>query len=836
MLPAVCLASGILAGRFAGFGYRELILLVAAFVSLAALASRIASARLARLCALVAFFFGGAWLELWRRPGPPPIIEAEPREILLLSGCVVEPPAFFPDRTRFVLELEPEARVRVTLYLREGESPPELRYGQRVELEGRLRKVRNYRNPGAFDLESYLARRHIYWTASVPAGSPVHVLPGECGNRLKQPIYSLRAAMLSRIGSLYANRPYEKGMMQALLTGDKSQVEDPWTESFRITGTYHALVISGLHLGVLSALVILLLRCCLLSEAAALGLATVFAWAYAVLVGGQAPVVRAAIGLTLYACGRFFYRRTRPLNLLAAAALFLLAADPGQLFEASFQLSFLSVAALGAFALPVIERTSGPLRQGLAGMADRDRDLNLPPLAAQFRVELRLVVQTLHLLTRIPERWLLAATPLAIRPVLYLFDLALVSASVQAGLILPMALYFHRFSLFGLTANLAVVPLMSLCVPVGMFAAISGWRPVAEFAGWLLRTAQGAVDWHAQRQPDWRVPDPPLWLAALLACGLLLLAVSLGSGARWRWAPALACASLAALLVWYPFSPQVTPGSLEVAALDVGQGDALFLALPTGRLMTVDAGGIPDYNNRAGGFDTGEDVVSPYLWSRRIRRLDVVVLSHLHEDHAGGAPALIRNFRPREVWIAALGDSPVAQAVREASRQAGSAVRLLRAGEEIELGGARFRVLAPPSEYVPLTPADRDSLVLRVSYGARSALLTGDLDPSVERYLTDQRQLRQSDILKVPHHGSRRSTTEALLAQVRPSIALISAGVANPYGHPHPDVLARLRQVRAAALRTDQWGLIRVLTDGRRLELDTFRWRIGQSLPSLRQF
>jgi len=835
-LPAACLASGILAGRFAGFGNRELILLITAFVSLAVLAGWGASPRLARLCALLAVFFSGAWLELFHRPGPRPVIETGPREILLLSGCVVDPPAFFPDRTRFVLELEPKARVRVTLYPRPGERPPELRYGQRVEVEGRLRKVRNYGNPGAFDIESYLARKHIYWTASVPAGSPVRVLPGECGSRVKRPIYALRSAMLSRIESLYADRPYETGMMQALLTGDKSNVEEPWTDAFRITGTYHALVISGLHLGVLAAVVVLLLRSCLLSEAAALFLATAFAWTYAVLVGGQAPVMRAATGLTLYACGRFLYRRTRPLNLLAAAAIVLLAADPGQLFEASFQLSFLSVAALGALALPLVERTSGPLRQGLAGITDRERDLTLPPLAAQFRVELRLAAQTLHLLTRLPERRLLQAAALGLRPLFYLYELAVVSACVQAGLILPMAIYFHRFSISGLTANLAVVPLMSLCVPVGMFAVFSGWRPAAETAAWLLRTAQGVVDWHAQRQPDWRIPDPPLWLAAALACGLLLLAVLLGAGSRWRWGAGVACGLLAALLVWYPFSPQVAPGRLELAALDVGQGDALFLALPEGRLVTVDAGGVPSYNNRAGGFDPGEDVVSPYLWSRRIKRLDAVVLSHLHEDHAGGAPALIRNFRPREVWTSGLGDSPVAQAVQAACRQTGSVLRLLRAGEVIEMGGARFQVLAPPAEHVPSTPADRDSLVLQVSYGAHSALLTGDLDPSVERYLTAQRLLPRSDILKVPHHGSRRSTGLPFLEQVRPSVALISAGVDNPYGHPHRDVLARLEQVQATALRTDVWGLIQLVTDGRRLELDTFRWRNGRARSSLRQF
>ena len=686
MLPAVCLVAGIATGRFAGFANRELCLLIAACLALAVLARAGRTSRMAKVCLLLGVFFAGAWLELAHRPGPPPVIERQPREVVLLEGCVVEPPAFYPDRTRFVLELEPGARVRVTLYPRPGQEPPRLGYGQRVETEARIRETRNFGNPGAFDLRGHLARRQIYWTASVPPGSGVRVLEGSCGSRIQAPVYALRAAILDRVERFYKGRPYETGMIQALLTGERAKVDDRWAEQFRITGTYHALVISGLHLGVLAAVVVFLLRCCLINPVAALLLASVFGWGYACLTGWQTPIVRAAAGLTLYSCGRFLYRRSRPLNLLAAIAIPLLVIDPGQAFEASFQLSFLSVASLAAIALPVIERTSTPYRQGLSALEDRDRDLHLAPKAAQFRVELRLLAETVFLLARIPERWVLAFAGLLLRPVFYFYELAVVSASVQLGLLLPMAVYFHRFSFAGLIANLAVVPLITLCVPAGLLAVLTNSQAAAEGAAWMLSGARRVVEWHAGWQPEWRVPDPPLWLAVSLAVSLLVLAGVQSAAARWRWAAGTLCGGLVALYLIYPFAPRIPSGELELTAVDVGQGDAFLLALPGGKIMTVDGGGFPNYSNRSGGFDTGEDIVSPYLWSRRIRRLDVVVVSHFHEDHAGGVPALVRNFRPREVWTGAAPRTELVREVEEAARQAQIAAFF---------SGARIQAVSP---------------------------------------------------------------------------------------------------------------------------------------------
>jgi competence protein ComEC len=204
------------------------------------------------------------------RPGQAPEIDASSHETVVLSGCVVSPPAFYEGRGQFVIELARKARARVSLTVRDGESPPNLHYGQLVEFEARVRPIRNFQNPGAFDYQGLSARSDIYWTASMAAGSAVKVQPGRCGSWFQSEIFALRTAALNRIDRLYAGNPYATGMMEATLIGESSKLDRIWTEEFRRTGTYHMLVIDGLHITVLAAFLLFLLRLCFLPEIGAL--------------------------------------------------------------------------------------------------------------------------------------------------------------------------------------------------------------------------------------------------------------------------------------------------------------------------------------------------------------------------------------------------------------------------------------------------------------------------------------------------------------------------------------------------------------------------------------
>jgi competence protein ComEC len=237
--------------------------------------------------------------------------------------------------------------------------------------------------------------------------------------------------------------------------------------------------------------------------------------------------------------------------------------------------------------------------------------------------------------------------------------------------------------------------------------------------------------------------------------------------------------------------------------------------------MIVDGGGMLAYGRvRKPNLDTGEDVVSPYLWSRGIRRVDVIAVTHAHEDHSGGVVALIENFRPREIWV---GASPLQRVVDAAARRK-IPVIARHSGEDLDYGGARIEVISPPAGYVGRQPGNNDSLGVRIAFGERSFLLTGDMEKPMEaRALADGLEIH-ADVLKVGHHGSKTSTIQPFLDAVAPSIAMISAGYENSFGHPHRDVLARLTGRHTAVLRTDLDGLITVRTDGNRIWMDTMVW------------
>jgi competence protein ComEC len=824
--PLAAVAGGILVSRFVVFELRELLCASAALFALSVLALWRDNRRLAAVCSLLGLLFAGGMVGLIHRPGAPPELDARAREVVVLSGCVVEPPAFSEGREKFVLELAPEARAQVSLYLKEGGMAPDLRYGQRIEFPARVRRTHNFENPGSFDYAGYLARQKIYWIASASPAEELRVLGDGCGSSFWRAIFALRVAALQRLERLYRGKAYETGMMEAILIGETSKMEKVWTEDFRSTGTYHALVISGLHVTVLAGVFLFLLRLCFVGEAPALVLTALAAWLYALVSGWQAPVVRAAAGFTLFIGARYFYRRGRLLNLLAAVAIGFVVLDPEQMFDASFQLSFLCVGAIGAFAVPLLEATSAPLSRGLPGLSEIDRDLHLPPRAAQFRIELRLIAETVFLWTRIPVRAALVAEAGMLRLCFFVFELVAVSAVVQIALALPMTMYFHRVSFSGLSANVLIVPLMSAAVPIGFAAIFTGWRFPALLAEWLLRGSRHVAEWHAGWEPNWRIPDPPLWVALCLVASLIVLAILIRVSRRGYWAAIPAVITSFGILLWHPFAPRVDHAVLELTAIDVGQGDSLFVSFPAGKLMVVDGGGIPTFGRRPRSrLDTGEDVVSPYLWGRSIRRLDTLVLTHAHDDHIGGLGALLENFRPKEIWTGAIQESPAWDALREKAKKHGIRIVPMIAGRKFDYGGARIEVLSPPADYVPPEkPHNNDSLVLRVAFGSHAMLLTGDIERRMELGVLPYLSSGRLDVLKAAHHGSRTSTTAPFVDAARPSFAIISVGFENSYGFPHADVIGRLEQAHAGVLRTDLWGLISIRTDGHHFRLETSRW------------
>lgn len=509
------------------------------------------------------------------------------------------------------------------------------------------------------------------------------------------------------------------------------------------------------------------------------------------------------------------------LNILAGVALLFVLADPDELFDASFQLSFLAVALIGAFVVPAIAATSGPLSHGLADLNEQRKDLRIDPKAAQFRIELRLLASTIPLLTGLRPALASGMIVGIARICLYFWEIFLTSFFIQLGLALPMIVYFHRMAFSGLSANAIVVPVLSAVVPLGFLAIGLNSHLLAGLCAWLLGISRWAVSFHARWEPDWRIPAPPWWLAGLLVTALIAAAVR---NKPWpmHLAAWTAVAATLTVITVHPFAPRTEHGHFELTAIDVGQGDSLLAAFPDGKLMLIDAGGIPGFGRtHKSGIDIGEDVVSPYLWTRSIKQLDVVAMTHAHEDHMGGMPSVLRNFRPKELWAGAVQESPEWKEVRETARALQIPIRLMHRMEPFTYGGTTVSVLAPGPDYMPGDkPVNDDSLVMRIQYGSTSFLLTGDMEKKIERQLFYEGLLQHSDVLKVAHHGSRTSSSPELLDAVHPALGLISDGFENSYGHPHPSTLSALDSRHMDVYRTDVRGLTRISSDGKRLRVD----------------
>jgi competence protein ComEC len=371
-----------------------------------------------------------------------------------------------------------------------------------------------------------------------------------------------------------------------------------------------------------------------------------------------------------------------------------------------------------------------------------------------------------------------------------------------------------------LPANVLAVPLTEIIMVAAIVALLTSYvsLALAKFpaiiAGWALHAMNGSVRWlGALRIADTRVPTPQLTVI-LLGAGALVLAMIL-SRRRCRLFVAAGWAVLTLSAFWIcavPPHPQVRPGVLELTAIDVGQGDSILLVLPSEGTLLVDAGGIPFWMHSE--LDIGEDVVSPYLWSRGFHQIDIVALTHAHADHMGGMAAVLANFHPRELWLGVNSPSPELQTLLREAKALKIPIILHKAGDSLEMGSAKIAVLAPPrdAEAHPSRPND-ESLVLKISYGATSALLEGDAEKKTEKQVAQENP--QADLLKVAHHGSSTSTIPELLAAVRPRFAVISVGARNVYGHPRQEVLDRLAEAHVLTYRTDLDGAVTFYLDGR---------------------
>ncbi|MFT4112750.1 ComEC/Rec2 family competence protein [Silvibacterium sp.] len=733
-------------------------------------------------------------------------------------------------------DLAPEtAGLRLSVFAAADASFPSFACGELIVAHIAMHEEEHFGDPGVWDASEYLLSQGIGAVASAKAtaisisgtgaldrGSMLRCRIGLLQQRASAAVLALADdARMARLPAWLRLSPQDTAMLTAMVTGDRTYLQHSLRVGFERTGTFHLLVVSGLHLAIFAGLIFALTKKLRLGRAGA-ALCTAFAaTAYAVFTGFGHPVERSLGMVLVYLTADLLWRERRALNTLGLVTLLLLIAAPSDIFDAGMQMTLLTVIAVAGLARPLLELTLEPYRRALRNLGEVRIDASLPPHIAQFRVTLRLLQD--HMRPIAGAFLAYKMLPHTLRLLLGAMELLLITLSIEVLMMLPMVAYFHRITVLGLPVNLLIVPLLGLLLPCALITFATAlvqpscaWLPGAATAA-LLHLAAAIVGFASRiHLAELRCPNPAAW--AVIVWMALCLAAMILIRLRRRFTLTLTAAALIAAVVTLllPHPMQRRAGVLEITAIDVGQGDALLVVSPEGKTLLIDAGGLVGTSPESN-FDVGEDVVSPVLWARGIRQLDAVAITHAHLDHIGGMAAVIANFRPHALWIGKNPDSAAYGRVLQAAREAGTQTIAHVAGDAWSFGGAAVKALWPAANYHPGAAASNDdSLVLRVAYGETSALLEGDAEARTEAAMKAEGDLH-SDLLKVGHHGSITSTTPAFLAAVAPQWAVISVGKRNFYGHPRREVLARLAAAHVGTRLTELTGMTSFYLDGKRV-------------------
>ncbi len=729
-----------------------------------------------------------------------------------------------------------DGTVRLTIRWPSGEeSVRPLACGDRIRANVRLLPPAVYHDPNVWSRRDFLLDQGITATATVPMIA-VESIPDDnkgrglsLGCRIQTAQHTVSSRFLSlpaRMRTLPAAlrlSPDDAVMLDAMVTGDRTFLTHSLRVGFERTGSFHLLVVSGFHLALVAAGVFFIARRMQVPQLPATLLTFAASCGYALFTGFAVPVQRSLWVISLYLLGRLFYRDRSPLNSIGFAALCLLVASPRSLFDASLQMTLLAVIAIAGIATPMLQSTIHPYLKATRDLRLVALDSHLPPRIAQYRFLMRMAARLMQAAFGSGLAW--RVFPFTVRFMLRTWEVLVVSVVVELVMGLPMAFYFHRITVFALPVNIVILPLLSLLMPAALLTllALGLWPAAATVPAMavalLLHFGVGLVNLFGSLS-DFRIPGPlPLQSAAF--CALLAAAIALARGGMMRRRGAWAALVLASLVAVMPRPIDHPRDALLVEAIDVGQGDSLLLITPDGHTLLIDAGGFGGGPHQAPqNFDIGEEVVSQVLWSRGIRHLDAVALTHAHSDHMGGMPAVFRNFHPTEFWIGNNPHVPAYDDLLAVADRLHVQVRTLRAGDAFKFSGTSVDVLAPFRGYEPGSePTNNDSLVLRVGYGATSVLLEGDAEAPVERAMLAETRL-ESTLLKVGHHGSVTSTQPEFLARVAPQWAVISCGLRNRYGHPRQEVLEELQAASVHTLRTDIDGAVCFRLDGKSMAAD----------------
>lgn len=674
---------------------------------------------------------------------------------------------------------------------------PGAKSGDGVVFRGRLRSIRNFSNPGGFDYARFMMLKGIRARVYASARS-LKIETVSSSGTAHQRIETMRKKLSARMDVVLGEYEIDtRSLLKALILGDRSGISASLRDDFNRTGVGHVLAISGLHVGMVATVSFALARWLL----ACIPLMLKMAWVrkvaalislgpilgYGLLAGLSPSTQRALLMVSVFLLGIWVGRRHDWLNTLALAALAILTIYPPALLSISFQLSFLAVLAIviGSKRLPGSDIT--------------------PESSIWEKVRRRLMAFV----------W--------------------VSAMAILGT-LPIVLhYFNQVSLIGLVTNLFVVPLVGLwVVPAGLLGTLAG-SAILEFTSVFWHTAAFGAQlmlWVVQYASAWPWAAVHCVTPNGLEIGLYyLLAAAVVLRKKWPYG-GVAVTVISALCmadVGYWIYQRHGRNALRVTAIDVGQASANLIELPQGGTMLVDGGGFSDNSS----FDVGAVIVAPLLWRKKIKTIDLMVLSHANSDHLNGLLYILSHFNVVQVWsnhepAPSKGYRQWARLLAERKVQHETFDQM---ATDVVREGVRMEILAPPADFIqrkaaePWRDLNNNSLVLRICYGDISFLFTGDIMKDAEADLlarTGGNGL-QSTVLLVPHHGSRSSSTMDFIRAVAPTEAVISAGWQNRFNFPHPVVLQRLQTVGSRIWCTADNGAVEITSDGKIYAVRTFR-------------
>jgi len=754
--------------------------------------------KLAALVLLAGIAFSAGYLNHQRilYPAFPPnhlrSLTEEGRK-LYLEGTLLREPERFPQRSRWVIRAErlwhPTGAQKITgdILISIRHTAKEWRYGDRIRLWIEPQLPRGGGNPGGFDYGSFLARRQIYVTGFLENDEGVELLSRE-GAGLWSAVEGLRREIRRFMDRHFSA---ENGaLIKSLVVGDMSSISKETRAEFTTAGVNHVLSISGLHVGMLGLVVFWLVRFgCLFSATLLLRwnllkvatfcsfLAVLF---YTLLAGSMVPTVRSAIMIGVYELAVLLDREEEVFTSLSFAALLIGLAWPGVILDISFQLSFLAVLFIIWGLRKIGEWLPAPKHD----------------LLPQERTWLRRKLRPAGLYLVVP-----------------------ILATVGTG---PMiAHHFGHLSWAGFLANPMVVPLIGfVIVPLGLLIGFLSLvapalaLPFVQLAEPLLSLAREMVHFFS-RLPLATIAVP---LPDLMEVGLLYLLILsfLLFRRRLYFMVALGAVGLALAgdgLYWW--RERWERKGLKVTYLDVGHGDAAVVEFPGSQVLLIDAGG-----TSSGEFDTGEAIIAPFLRSRKILKVDYVLVAHPRVDHYGGMETVLEEFLPLEFWSGP-GRGRTARYL-----ELEEAVERSKIKKVILSSGDPCRSIEQVKVCVLYTREDKgadSSVVLRLSLGRTNLLFAGDIERRDERALLMSETDLSSAVLKVPRHGSLSASSEEFVAAVGPKLAIFSVGHRNRFGLPREEVVSRYEKAGAKILRTDRDGAITVETDGESVRYWTYR-------------